>query len=41
MENEINEIRSKTDNQKEILSNYEIKLQEVNRQREQLIEERK
>jgi len=41
LENEINEIRSKTDNQKEILSNYEIKLQEVNRQREQLIEERK
>ncbi|OUM60886.1 hypothetical protein PIROE2DRAFT_66443 [Piromyces sp. E2] len=41
LENEINEIRNKTESQKEILSNYEIKLQEVNRQREQLIEERK
>ncbi|KAG4101938.1 chromosome segregation protein sudA (DA-box protein sudA) [Neocallimastix lanati (nom. inval.)] len=41
LEVEINQIRAKTDNQKEILSNYEIKSQEINRKREQLIEERK
>ncbi|ORX64475.1 RecF/RecN/SMC protein [Anaeromyces robustus] len=41
LENEINEIRAKTENQKETLSMFEIKLQDVNRQREKLIEERK